>query len=81
MASNSLTVTVLPPKSVDAVLDNSTSISHARCFLLGFLIINSPSMVCLIGLPSGLTKEISFSLSIACNLSPGIESTSVEGRK
>ena len=81
VASNSRTVTVLPPKSVASVLESSISISHARCFLLGFFSISSPSIVCFIELPSGLIKDSSTSLRIACNLSPGITSTSEDKRR
>ena len=77
VASSSLTETDLPPMSVSLVEDSKTSMSHALCFLLAFRSISSPSMLCLLIEPSGFSVEFSTSLKVACNLSPGIASTSL----
>ena len=62
--------------SVESVEESSTSMSHALCFLLEFLSINSPSIDCLLTEPSGFSVDSSTSLRVAWSLSPGIASTS-----
>ena len=79
VASNSLTVTMLFPKSVDSNSLRDTSMSHALSLRLEFLRISSPSIDWFLIEPSGFTVEVSISLSVACSLSPGIESTSNAG--
>ena len=81
VASNSRTVIAPPPISVEEVFCSSTSMSHARSFRLEFLRINSPSMDCWRTVPSGFSTDSSVSLRVTYNLSPGIESTSAEGRR
>ena len=79
VASSSLIVTMLFPKSVDSNSLRDTSISHALSLRLEFLRISSPSIDWFLTEPSGFTVEVSISLSVACSLSPGMESTSNAG--
>ena len=79
VASNSLTVTILLPISVDSNSFSDTSISHALSLRLEFLRISSPSIDWFLIEPSGFTVDISISLNVACSLSPGMESTSNAG--
>ena len=81
VASSSLIGIIASPKSVESVFFNCISISHARCFLLAFLRINSPLILWFLTVPFGFKEDSSDSLRIACNLSPEIESTSIEGLK
>ena len=65
VGSSSFIEETLSPKSVDSMDSRCTSISHARCFLLEFLRINSPSINCFLIVPSGFNTEVSVSLSVA----------------